>query len=82
MSIAKFFARAHYTSPATDFIESLKQERPELDLAQRQGRALLWDKRIDREQQAELRAGRIAPTGYVYYAYTPQPEPAAEPKPA
>lgn len=79
MSIAKLFARPHYTSEATDFIEALKQERPELDLAQRQGRALLWDKRIDREQQAELRAGRIAQTGYVYYAWEPksQPEPEA-----
>ncbi len=82
MSLANLFARPHYTSEATDFLEALKQQRPELDLAQRQGRALLWDKRIDREQQAELRAGRIAPTGYVYYAYTPQPKCAAEPKPS
>ena len=74
MSFAKLFARPHYTSPATDCLQALKQERPELDLAQRQGRALLWDKRIDREQQAEMRAGRIPPTGYVYYALPRHPK--------
>ena len=75
MSLANLFARPHYTSEATDFLEALKQQRPELDLAQRQGRALLWDKRIDREQQADMRAGRIAPTGYVYYAWPHKPKP-------
>ena len=74
MSIAKLFARPHYTSPTTDFLRALKQERPELDQAQRQGRALLWDKRIDRDQQAEMRAGRIPPTGYVYYALPRRPK--------
>ncbi|MEZ5607429.1 MAG: DUF3460 family protein [Burkholderiaceae bacterium] len=73
MSLAKFFARPHYTSEATNFIQSLKQQRPELEQGQRQGRALLWDKRIDREQQADLRAGRVAQTAYVYYAYSPKP---------
>jgi len=36
MSLAKLFARPHYTSAATDFIQSLKQQRPELEQSQRQ----------------------------------------------
>ena len=67
MSLANLFARPHYTSEATDFLEALKQQRPELDLAQRQGRALLWDKEVDREVWAEYRAGRVAQKPYVYF---------------
>ena len=66
MSLAKLFARPHYTSEATNFIESLKQQRPEVEQGQRQGRALLWDKQIDRELQAEFKAGRVKQAPYVY----------------
>ena len=78
MSIANIFRRPHYLSDTTQFINDLKQAKPDLDQRQRQGRALLWDKRIDRDQQAEMRAGRIPPTGYVYYALPrhPKPDPA------
>ena len=78
MSLARIFQRAHYRSEVTQFIDDLKQARPELERKQREGRALLWDKRIDRDQQAEMRAGRIPPTGYVYYALPrhPKPDPA------
>ena len=50
--------------------EELKRARPELDLQQRQGRALLWDKTVNRELQDEFRAGRVAQQAYVYYAYS------------
>ena len=60
------FQRPHYRSEVTQFIDELKKSRPELDLQQRQGRALLWDKSIDRDQQAEFRAGRVAQHPYVY----------------
>ncbi len=60
------FQRPHYRSEATQFIDELKKSRPELDLQQRQGRALLWDKSIDRDQQAEFRAARVAQRPYVY----------------
>ena len=66
MSFAKLFARPHYTSPATDFLQALKQERPELDLAQRQGRALLWDKQIDRDLQEEFSEASVPQKPYVY----------------
>lgn len=61
-----FFARAHYTSDATQFIESLKQSRPELEAQQRQGRALLWDQQIDRQQAAQAQAARVPQKPYVY----------------
>ena len=60
------FQRAHYRSEATQFIDDLKQARPELERKQREGRALLWDKPIDRDLQAEFRAARVAQGPYVY----------------
>ena len=73
MSIANLFRRPHYTSDATDFIEQLKREKPGLDEGQRQGRALLWDKQIDRDLQAEFRAGRVQQKPYVYQT-APSPD--------
>ncbi len=61
-----FFARAHYTSDATDFIESLKKANPGLEAEQRQGRALLWDKAIDRGVRQDLEDGQIAQKPYPY----------------
>ena len=61
-----FFQRAHYTSEATQFIESLKAHNPQLEKAQRDGRALLWDKQVNREVQQDLQAGRVAQKPYVY----------------
>ena len=66
MSLARIFQRPQYRSEVTQFLDDLKQSRPELDLQQRQGRALLWDKQIDRELQAEFKAGRVKQAPYVY----------------
>ncbi len=66
MSLACIFQRPHYQSEVTRFIDDLKQARPELDQQQRQGRALLWDKRIDRDLQAEFGAARVPQKPYVY----------------
>lgn len=74
MSLARIFQRPHYRSEVTQFIEDLKQTRPELDRKQREGRSLLWDKRIDRDLQAEFRAGKVAQSGYVYYDMAPSTE--------
>ncbi len=60
------FARPHYTSDATQFIEQLKAARPNLEQEQRKGRALLWDKQIDREFQAKAEAARVPQKPYVY----------------
>jgi Protein of unknown function (DUF3460) len=60
------FRRPNYESDATEFIHQLKAQHPELDAQQRQGRALLWDKQVDREAQAEFKAARVAQKPYVY----------------
>lgn len=63
------FARAHYTSDATQFIEQLRKQKPTLEAEQRAGRALLWDKQIDRQAQAEMNAGEVAQQPYVYQTH-------------
>ena len=55
-----------YRSDVTQFIDSLKQARPSLEQEQREGRALLWDRAIDREQQSQQRAARVPQQAYVY----------------
>ena len=66
MSLAKFFGLTQYRSDTTQFIDELKKSRPELDEQQRAGRALLWDRSIDRTLQQEFRAGRVPQKPYVY----------------
>lgn len=55
-----------YKSDVTLFIEDLKAKKPTLEAEQREGRALLWDKNIDREAEAEYRDARVAQQPYVY----------------
>ncbi len=55
-----------YKSDATLFIEELKAKRPTLEAEQRKGRALLWDKSIDRSMAAEQQACTVAQQPYVY----------------
>lgn len=60
------FQRPHYTSEATQFIEQLKAQKPQLEKEQRAGRALLWDKPVDREAQQAFKAAQVAQKPYVY----------------
>ena len=55
-----------YKSDVTSFIEELKAKKPTLEDEQRQGRALLWDKPIDRAVQADYRDASVAQQPYVY----------------
>ncbi len=55
-----------YESGATQFINELKAKKPTLEAEQRAGRALLWDKQIDREAQAGFQAARVPQQPYVY----------------
>ena len=61
-----FFRRPDYQSDATQFINSLKEQKPELAAQQLAGRSLLWDKEIDRDIQKEYSEGRVAQKPYVY----------------
>ena len=60
------FRRPDYQSEATQFIEQLKVQRPELDAQQRAGRALLWDKQVDRKIWGEYRDAQVPQKPYVY----------------
>ena len=60
------FRRPDYRSDTTEFIDTLKGQNPELESAQRQGRALLWDKQVNRQDQQEFQQGRVAQKPYVY----------------
>ncbi|MCW8165542.1 DUF3460 family protein [Verminephrobacter aporrectodeae subsp. tuberculatae] len=60
------FRRPDYQSDATQFINQLKANRPELENEQRAGRALLWDKKVDRKLWSDYRAARVAQRSYVY----------------
>ena len=55
-----------YTSDVTSFIAEMKVQKPTLEAEQRQGRALLWDKPVDRNAQAEQAEARVAQQPYVY----------------
>ncbi|MDO8279193.1 MAG: DUF3460 family protein [Burkholderiaceae bacterium] len=61
-----FFRRPDYTSEATQFIEELKAVKPDLEAQQKAGRALLWDKQVDRNAWQEFRAGQVPQQPYVY----------------
>ena len=55
-----------YKSDVTQFIERLKAAKPTLEAEQRAGRALLWDRAIDRQAQAEWRDADVPQQPYVY----------------
>ena len=58
-----------YKSEITQFLDELKSKKPSLDHEQAEGRALLWDKKVDRELQAEFREARVAQQPYVYQTH-------------
>ena len=55
-----------YKSDVTAFIEKLKADKPTLEDEQRAGRALLWDRRIDRDAQDEFGEAAVPQQPYVY----------------
>ena len=66
MNFLSIFRRADYTSDATQFIEQLKVNNPSLEAEQRAGRALLWDKNLNRADQADFLDGCVPQQPYVY----------------
>lgn len=61
-----FFRRPDYRSDTTQFINQLKADKPVLEAEQRHGRELLWDKQVNRTEQQDMQAGRVAQKPYVY----------------
>ena len=63
------FYRPFYKSDITQFLEQLKSARPELAQGQQVGRALLWDKAVDRSAWSEYRAAQVPQQPYVYQSH-------------
>lgn len=55
-----------YTSEVTQLVAELKTKKPTLEAEQRAGRALLWDKQLDRSQQSDWQQAKVAQQAYVY----------------
>lgn len=65
-----FFARAPYKSEVSIFIDELKAKKPSLESEQRAGRALLWDKSLDRQAQKAWKEAKVPQQAYVYQTKT------------
>ncbi len=65
-SLSRIFYKPKYESDTTLFIADLKAKRPALESEQRAGRALLWDKNVDRSAAADEATGRVEQQAYVY----------------
>jgi hypothetical protein len=55
-----------YKSEVTSFIDELKAKKPTLEAEQRAGRALLWDRKLDRAALAEWKDAKVPQQAYVY----------------
>ncbi len=68
--LARIFYKPDYQSDATQFIGQLKAERPQLEAEQRAGRALLWDKPVDRAAAQAFADAKVPQNAYVYHVKT------------
>ncbi|TFZ03951.1 DUF3460 family protein [Ramlibacter humi] len=72
--LLRIFRRPDYRSDVTQFIDGLKQQRPEIEAQQRAGRAIWWDKNLDRDALGEFKQARVAQKPYVYGSYGDETE--------
>ena len=71
---------AGYVSEITQFLRELKKD-PKVEEGQKTGRALLWDKVIDREAQHRFEESSVPQQGYVYQNHVgPSPDDAVDTK--
>ncbi|MCP1771250.1 hypothetical protein J2T38_000039 [Neisseria perflava] len=57
----------NYRSEATQFLDKLMEERPDLAQQRLDNRHLLWDVTLDPQEQAEFEAAKVAKKPYTYY---------------
>jgi hypothetical protein len=69
--LLRIFRRPDYDSDITQFISEMRAKKPDLEAQQRAGRALLWDKHVNREAWAQFRAAQVRQKAYVYQTNTP-----------
>ena len=68
--LQRIFRRPDYKSEISLFIDDLKAKKPDLELQQRAGRAIWWDKQVNREAWDEFRAAQVRQKAYVYQTET------------
>ena len=66
LQFLRLFRRPDYYSEVSQFIDELKAAKPDLEAQQRAGRALLWEKPVDRALQDAWRSARVPQKAYVY----------------
>jgi hypothetical protein len=64
--LQRIFRRPDYSSDVSQFIEQLKTDKPDLEAQQRAGRAIWWDKHLDRELMQEWKEARVPAKPYAY----------------
>ena len=62
------FKDTTYVSGFTQFMRGYLDQNPEVAKGQVEGRALLWDKHIDREFQKKAAESRVQQKPYLYQA--------------
>ena len=58
----------HYKSDATQFLDKLMVDHPELEQQRLANRKLLWDVELNPEEQAGFEAAKVAKKPYTYEA--------------
>jgi hypothetical protein len=64
--MALLFKDTTYVSETTQFIRDLLEKNPAVAQGQVEGRALLWDKQVDRDFQQAAKASAVKQKAYVY----------------
>ena len=67
-----------YESEFTKFLREMKQKNPQIEEGQIRGRAILWDKEIDRDAMARFRDSKVPQQPYVYQTWVGGPPPDAK----
>ena len=57
----------HYKSEATQFLDKLIEDNPQLERQRLENRHLLWDVELNPQEQKEFEAAKVAKKPYTYY---------------
>ncbi|QEY24715.1 DUF3460 family protein [Neisseria animalis] len=57
----------HYRSDATQFLDQLIADNPELETERMENRNLLWDVELNPQEQAGFEAAKVEKQPYTYY---------------
>ena len=56
-----------YESEFTKFMREFLEENPHEVEKQKEGRAMWWDKKLNKEEQKHFKESKVPQKGYVYY---------------